>query len=411
VFPVLEIAISVTRINIDKIKTIFTSKYWLIASLCGAFFTFFALNRGGVVVFIEAGFFFLMINIFAGNYRPKEIQLSYWITAGICAYLLLVSVIFHPQVSNYRWMAYLVRMLCLVFVIDCLFRKTLPKWITVLFILVLSAAVCWQLIAYFVFRMPYGTFSNPHYIANFTVLILPVIVYFSLTAKSWYKFLFILLAVVDLALIFKIGSRPAILGVTAGTVFVLIFLIKGRWKWIGLSLVFAVIALLFLSGYGGVFSRFEELIVNLPKEERVRLWISSWNMLSDNTLVTWIFGNGIGSFRTVFPQYATSDLRIPSIVSPHNYLLEILYENGIIAAILVFGGFGLLFISSIKASIHAGPKNSRILLRCMIVILISWLIHTGLTFPFYSKYAQYSLAFIMGTLLAILETPPTKKIK
>lgn len=297
----------------------------------------------------------------------------------------------------------------MVFVIDCLYRKTITNWVEVLFFVLLSAAVCWQIIAFFVFKMPYGTFSNMHYIANFTVLALPVMVYLSLTAKSWHKFIFVLLAVMDLALILKIGSRPAILGVTAGTLFALIFLIKGRWKWIGLSFVFAIVGVLILSGYGGVFAKFQELMVNLPQEERVRLWMSSWNMLSDNTLVTWIFGNGIGSFRTVFPQYATPDLRIPSIVSPHNYLLEILYENGIIAAILVFGGFGLLSISAIKASIHAGLKNSRILLRCMIVILLSWLIHTGLTFPFYSKYSQYSLAFILGPILAMLNSPSYRK--
>ena len=397
-----------SRINLGTLKTIFTSEYWLIAALCGAFFTFFALNRGGIVVFIEAGFFFLILNIFAGNYRPREIQLSYWISVGICSYLLLVSVIFHPQVSNYRWMAYLVRMLCLVFVIDCLFRKSFTNWVTVLFIVVLSAAVCWQLIAYFIFKLPYGTFSNPHYIASFTVLALPLIVYFSLTAKSWYKIFFVLIAVADLALIFKIGSRPAILGLTAGTLFAFIFLVKGRWEWIGLSFVFIIMALLFLSGYGGVFAKFQELMVNLPQEERVELWVISWNMLTDNTLVTWIFGNGIGSFRAVFPQYEPSEL-IRDLIFPHNYFLEILYENGIIAAILVFGGIVLLFIAAIKASIHAGQKNSRILLRCMIVVLVSWLIHTGLTFPFYSKYAQYSLAFILGPILAMLNAPPYRR--
>jgi len=393
----------VSRIKLETLKSIFTSEYWLVAALCGAFFTFFALNRGGIVVFIEGGFCFLVISILAGNYRPREIQLGYWVTAGICTYLLLVSVIFHPQVSNYRWMAYPLRMLCLVFVIGCLFRKTITTWVAVLFAVVLSAAVCWQIIAYFVFKMPYGTFSNPHYIASFTVLTLPAIVYFSLVAKSWYRLLFIALAAMDLALIFQIGSRPAILGLTAGAIFVIIFLIKGRWKWIGLSLVLAIIAVLFLSGYGGVFAKFEELMVNLPQEERVQIWISSWNMLTDNTFVRWVLGNGIGSFRTVYPQYATPELK--RFIFPHNYILEILYENGIIAAILVFGGFGLLFISAIKASIHAGQKHTRILLRCMMVILISWLIHTGLTFPFYSKYAQYSLAFILGPILVMLNSP------
>ena len=52
-----------SRSKVETLKIIFTSEYWLIASLCGAFFVFFALNRGGVVVFIEASLVLLVINI------------------------------------------------------------------------------------------------------------------------------------------------------------------------------------------------------------------------------------------------------------------------------------------------------------------------------------------------------------
>ena len=34
---------------------------------------------------------------------------------------------------------------------------------------------------------------------------------------------------------------------------------------------------------------------------------------------------------------------------------------------------------------------------------LSWLIHSGLTIPFYSKYSLYFFAFILGTMLMILE--------
>ena len=50
-----------SRSKLETLKTIFTSEYWLIAALCGAFFSFFALNRGGVVLFIDAGAVFLLI--------------------------------------------------------------------------------------------------------------------------------------------------------------------------------------------------------------------------------------------------------------------------------------------------------------------------------------------------------------
>jgi O-antigen ligase len=83
-------------------------------------------------------------------------------------------------------------------------------------------------------------------------------------------------------------------------------------------------------------------------------------------------------------------------------LLEICYENGIIGVILVFGGIVWFLIYAVKAAKQTDNKNIGLLIKCMIVIFISWLIHTGLTFPFYSKYSQYSLAFILGPLLVVL---------
>jgi hypothetical protein len=197
----------------------------------------------------------------------------------------------------------------------------------------------------------------------------------------------------------RIGSRPAILGLTVGSLFVAVFLIKGWWKWIGLLLILVGLSGLYFSGYEGVYSRFEELIVNLPKEERVYLWTASLDMLRDNSVTTWIFGSGIGNVRTVYPQYIP---QMSHLIFPHLHFIEVLHDNGIVGAILLFGGLSLLFIWSIRFSKNTGDKNSRIFLQCLLVTFIGWLIHTGLTFPFYSKYSQYSLAFILGPLLAVL---------
>ena len=68
------------RSLLETFKVIFTSEYWLLGSLMGAFFSFFALNRGGVVVFIEIGACFVVINLLLGEYRPREIPFSYWAT-------------------------------------------------------------------------------------------------------------------------------------------------------------------------------------------------------------------------------------------------------------------------------------------------------------------------------------------
>ena len=393
-------AISVVRINLEKIKTIFTSEYWLIASLCGAFFSFFALNRGGVVVFIDACIVFLFINFISGKCRLKDIPASYWVTVAICGYLLGASVLFYPKTSHYRWMAYMVRMLCVVFAIHCLSLKKMNTRVTILIFVILSASVCWQAGAYYIYGMPYGTFSNPHYLSSFSMLTIPVIAYCFMATKGWYKFLFLPVALLDIDLLLKIGSRPAILGIAVGTIFVFIFLTRGWRRWGSLLLLCVILVSLYITDYGNVYSRFEELIVNFLQEERFSLWRSAWNMLKDNSLMAWIVGNGIGGGRSVLPQYSTGVLK--TLIFSHNYLLEICYENGIIGVILVFGGIVCLLIYAIKAAKQKENKNICLLIKCMIVIFISWLIHTGLTFPFYSKYSQYSLAFILGPLLVVL---------
>ena len=122
-------------------------------------------------------------------------------------------------------------------------------------------------------------------------------------------------------------------------------------------------------------------------------------------MAAWIVGNGIGGGRSVVPEYI-ADPGLKTLIFSHNYFLEICYENGIIGVILVFGGMASLLYYAIKTAKRTENKNIRILINCMVVAFISWLIHAGLTVPFYSKYAQYSLAFILGPILVLLNSSP-----
>ncbi|MGB5745766.1 MAG: O-antigen ligase family protein [Desulfobacterales bacterium] len=361
-----------------------------------------------MVVFIDACFVFLLINLLSGTYRPRDIPLGFWFTIAICAYLLVVSVFFHPKDSHFRWMGHMVRMLVIAFAIHCLSLKKYNTWMPLLLFAMLSLAVCWQSVAYYFFDMPNGTFSKSHYLTSFAILVLPVIAYLFLATKGWYKYLLIVVALLDMDLILKIPSRPAVLGITVGALFVLIFLTKGRLKWGGLLVLCAVLSGGLITNYGDLYTRFEELIVNLAHEERIQIWSDSWTLLKENSLTTWIFGNGIGVFRTVYPKLFTP---VPggTINFPHLHGLEILYDSGVIAVILVFSGIAFLLIYAIKAAKQAGNVKSRILVKCLIVAFIGWLIHTGFTLPFYSKYTQYSLAFILGTLLSIIAYPADRK--
>lgn len=201
------------------------------------------------------------------------------------------------------WMANLVRMLCIVFTIHCLSEKILKEWIGLLILAVPFMAICWQLFQYNFYKLPFGTYTNPHYLANFAMLMLPVIFSSFLIIKYCYRYIFLVIALLDADLLIRISSRPAIVGGVCGTLFVLFFLTKGRTKWYGLLLFSAALCVLFFTRYGGLNSRFKELIINLPREERVQLWISAWNALKDNSWFEWVIGHGIGGYRKVYLQY------------------------------------------------------------------------------------------------------------
>ena len=388
------------RIKFEKIKTIVTSEYWLILTLSGAFFIFFALNRGGIVLLIDLSGFFLFLNFLTGDYRLKRIPSGHLITGAICIYLLLASIFVSSQHSHHRWMANLVRMLIVVFAIHCLSQKRINYRVIALFHTILSLSVCWQFIAYYLFKMPYGTFTNPHYLASFAVLVLPMIIYAFFDTKGWYKFIFIPIAMMDADLLLRTGSRTAFIGIFLGTLFVFIFLTRGYRRWYGMTMILIILAIGYITEYANMAPKIEELIIDLQKEERVQLYSHAWNKFTENSLGGWMFGHGIGRFPVIYTP--DSSLKPTYFVFPHSYFFEIVYLNGLIGAVLIFGGLALLFASIVRAAIQNQNRKTRLLLKCLIIVFLNWLIHCSLTFPFYSKYSLFPLAFILGTILALV---------
>ena len=386
--------------KIKTVKEILTSEYWLIASLAGAFFSFFALNRGGVVIFIEAGFVFVLLNLLSGEYKLKQIPSSYWIALAICLYLLISGYLFASHEVKLKYVMYPVRMLFIVFTLHSLSLKKIDshvyEWLPILWCL----SIGWQFVAVKFYNLPFGTYGNPHYLSNFMISILPLIVYSFWVANGWYKWIFILFALLSIDMLLRTESRPAILGLAFSSLFILVFFIKSHTRWIGVLAIVLSIGFLYITNYGGVANHLEELIVNLRTEERVYFWGSALQMLEENNTIDWIFGNGIGGYRAIYADYSAPQLE--KYFFPHLHPLGILYDNGIIGVILVFGGFTALFVLTVKAMINSLSKSISLLIKCMLVIFLCWMIHSNLTFPFYSKYAQYPLGFIIGTMLVLI---------
>jgi len=390
----------VDRSLLETFKVIFTSEYWLLGSLMGAFFSFFALNRGGVVVFIEIGACFVVINLLLGEYRPREIPFSYWATLGILFYLLVASFLFSNQQFRTKYVIYILRAIFVLFTIHCLSQKQIDLRVYKLLPILWCFSVGWQFAAVKFFKMPFGTYSNPHYLANFMISILPLIVFSFWSADSWYKWVFVIFALMDVYLLLKSGSRPAIFGLTFSSITVIFFFIKSRLKWIGLLAVVFVLGIIYVTNYGGVANHLHDLLSSLKTEERISLWKIALQMLENNSITNWIFGNGIGSYSAIYPDYSGPQFK--RYFFPHFHPFGILYENGIIGFFMVFGGFTVAFVMTLRALNKSAGKNISLLLKCMLVIFMCWMIHSSLTVPFYSKYAQYPLGFILGTMLVLI---------
>jgi hypothetical protein len=390
----------VARLKVETIKAVLTSQYWLILTLSGTFFAFFALNRGAVVVFIDLSCAFLILNVLLGEYKLKSIPISCWVAGAICAYVLLASFLLSPHQLHYRSMANLVRMIALVFVIHCLSQKNIASWTHFFCGAILSAAVFYQFVARYGFNMPHGTFTSIHYLALFAVLAMPVLFYYLWIAGGWGKIIFIVVILMDADLLLKTGSRPAFLALIIGTAFALFVLVAGRRKWMGAGLIILCLMALYITDYANFAARIQDFIVPLADEERFPLWVQACDKIQENSLITWIFGHGIGLFQI---DYIKDSTLIRTMVFPHLFFLEILYLNGIIGFLLIFGGLAFLLVAAVITAKHPAEGKNGILLKCMLVVYLVWLALCSVNFPFYSKYSQFPLAFILGILLVLLE--------
>lgn len=391
--------------KLEKVITICTHKYWLAITLAGAFFCFFGINRGGVIVFIDLTFVFLILNVIAGYYPLRTICGIYWIAVLICAYLLGMSILMAPHESHHRWMKNIFRMLVIIFATDCLIRKKIDNRIQLCFAFILLLAVGWQFGAYLVFNKPQGTFSNIHQLASFCILAIPILFYFFGVTSKWYRYLFVGIAIMAFDLVLLTSSRPAFVAIITSALLGSLFLVKGRYKWICAAAVALVVTAVYLSNYAGMASQLKWLIAGLPREERLYMWSKAWEKIMENDLLHWIFGNGIGHFPVPLPP----NVPIIQAVSPHNFFFDLLYLNGIIGFILVVGGLALLIARVIGVAGKARSKNKRLLAICLMVNFTSWLILCGLNFPLYSKYSIFPLAFILGAMFVIAQPAANKK--
>jgi O-antigen ligase len=376
--------------------------YWLITSLSAVVFFFFLPSRGALEYSTLLTGFLLFVHLVCRDYRISTFPKFFLVT--LCAILILSSFFFSYGHTDTHRVSRIIKMLIIVFSVDCLGQANVHKQIRFVFGVCLPVLITGEFFVRTILGRPYGTYSNPHYLAELASLVLPFIFLYCWTAPKAYKVLFIALGIIDLDLLFRTSSRPAILALAMSILFVVVFLVHGRKRWLSLITIFLVAVGLYLTRYAHVVGRIDDLIVHLSSEERVQFWGDTWEMLRKNSLGAWIIGNGIGSFPNFFPTYSIPKYAFFSF--PHNHMLQILFDNGVIGLTALLAWQVFLFCLLIQSSRRATESKLRLLINSITVVYLTWAIFTSLVFGFYSRFTLYPFAFITGIILILAEKQP-----
>jgi hypothetical protein len=276
--------------------------------------------------------------------------------------------------------------------------RGLRIWVSALAVTI----VLWQFAVRHFGGGPYGTFNNPHYIAYFMALLLPLLVLSASWLERPYRYLIYFVLLLDLELVFNEFHSPAIpllsIGAGFGAYAWSATGYRGRWAVVGVAVAFAVAA---------------AALINVPprelptgasaSDERVQIWFESLRMLGDNDLSDWLVGNGIGSFRHDFRSHFPPELN--DLLFPHNHFLELLYENGLVVTVVVGGFLVYLAWRSLQLAASFSNANLRALARCNLSTLVIWFVFSFLAFGVYSRYTLYPLGIMIGIFFFLVQQP------
>lgn len=369
------------------------SPYWLIAALSAAAFFQFALDRGGVESAIWVAGFFLCVHVIAGSFDPKQLPRGQQIFLAAVGFLLLISWVFSPEATDTARTGRVIKFAILVLSVQYLAQMDLGRGLRIWVGALAVTIVLWQFAVRHLGGGAYGTFNNPHYIAYFMALLLPLLVLSASWLERPYRYLIYFVLLLDLELVFNELHSPAIpllaIGAGFGAYAWSATGHRARWVVVGVAVAFAVAA---------------AALINVPPrelptgasagDERVQLWVESLQMLEHNDARRWLVGNGIGSFRHesrsyLPPQFIDSPF-------PHNPVIELLYENGAVLTAFVAAFLAHLFWRSLRLVGSLADHELCRLAQCNLAQLLIWFVFSFLAFGVYSRYTLYPFGFILG---------------
>lgn len=269
----------------------------------------------------------------------------------------------------------------------------LRPWLPLSMMLLLAIYCIAQIMGIVVFENPFGTNRNPHYLALYSALGLPLAVYCLFFAKHRLRYLMIPVVVALGYFVLHTSSRPAWIALVVSSLCILFF-VRGKSRMVTAFLILAIPVALFFTNLAGFGDRMSDLASNISNEERVVIWQDAWRMQEASSLSAWVVGHGLDSYEEDFQSYSRYK-QLMNFNSPHNSFLEILYTSGIIGLLTCIWLYWWIYSRLWRMAENMSHGKLAMLLIGLVTINLLFIM---ITIPFVSHYNIYTLALIIGMI-------------
>jgi O-antigen ligase len=376
------------------------------AVLAGACLSF-SVHPGSLGDFMAAANSLFVLNALIGNFRWRQFGIGDLAVFAIIALVLCFSL----AVSSGRFHERSLRYLILVpgLVLACHgFAQQLHDIKPKIKLLIMTALLCACITSQFLGpwlrqdKVTFGFYDNRHHLGLFASLTLPWLGWLVLQLYGWPRVVALAGALAGMALLWRSGSRISWL-VFFSSAILSAFLFLTRRQLIvfllGLFVLTGVAA--WLTGFSAIGDRIEDLRATFLTEERIFLWPAAFESLQQNSWREWLFGHGIGSFRFAFNTPIPEIKEVSHFAFPHNAILQMAFENGLVGLLLIAGGFSALLRMLWRMCRRSGSSGERHLAVSLFTQLCIVAGQCLLTKSIYSRYILFSLSLITGAALAL----------
>lgn len=292
---------------------------------------------------------------------------------------------------------FLAGFVCLSVIYFCVRYMSLMKpWLPTAALGILVLYCVAQVIALYVLDRPYGTAKNPHYLALYSALGIPVSLCLWPTMKSRGRIILVFVLLTLSVFVLHTWSRPIWIALILSGLLMMVFLDSRKRLFSGMLLLLIPLAL-FLTNTAGFGNRVKDLALNIHNEERVVIWQDAWHMQQSSSPKQWLIGHGLDSYEEDFRSYSRYQSSV-SFNSPHNSFLELTYTSGILGLAVCTWLYYWIY-RRLCGMAHAQATEERKISLLLMAIATINLLFIMITIPFVSHYNMYTLAFVVGLVL------------